>query len=124
MTTNITVGNHTGGLSSSRDGWQFDEFARRLEVDGYAIVERNWPRPINHRMIGVGVGHDDADFAEVGRSMAAYYENGDAHGGRWWEDTSNFFSTGVRYYGMDCRIAGRHLCPQTREITTHKETTT
>lgn len=41
------------------------------------------------------VAHDDAAFAEVGRSQAAYYENGEAFGGRWWESNSRVVRRGV-----------------------------
>jgi len=60
-------------------------------------------RPLNHHLIGAGVGHDDAEFAEAGRSMAAYYENGEAWGGRWWEGTDLPYSPGVTYYGCTPR---------------------
>jgi hypothetical protein len=64
------------------------EWKRNIEQFGHAIVidddrrERSW----NHRIIGVGVGHDDARWAESrfgDGSMAAYYENDDkCFGGR------------------------------------------
>lgn len=77
-----------------------DEALRRLERDGHFILtDGRYQRPSNHHVIGSGIGHDDAEFAESGRSMAAYYENGEAHGGRWWEDTDDPFSTGVKDYG-------------------------
>lgn len=63
---------------------------------GHAItVPYDYWRPWNHHVIGCGVGHDDAEFAETGRSMAAYYENGEAWGGRWWESPKN---TARKYY--------------------------
>lgn len=88
-------------------GWSpadADRFVYDLELSGHAITtDSRYERPWNHHMIGVGVGHDDAIFAETGGrvSMAAYYENGEAFGGRWWENTGEPFSTGVKYYG--CR---------------------
>ena len=100
---NITVGNHRSGVSSSAEGWAFREFEQRLTRDGYVIVERSWPRPTHHTLAGCGVGHDDADFAEIGRSMAAWYENGGDPDGRWWETTDRFYSAGVKYYGCQDR---------------------
>lgn len=69
------------------------EFVAQITRHGNATTDNGY-RPTNHFIVGVGVGHDDARFAETGSSMAAYYENGDAFGGRWWEGAS--FG---RYYG-------------------------
>lgn len=75
----IYVGNHTGRISSSDNDFAQNYFNQCLQFYGYAIGETNpSDRSWNHRVIGVGVGHDDAAFAEVGDSMAAYYENGQA----------------------------------------------
>jgi hypothetical protein len=126
---NITVGNHQASTSASWPGWELEEFVNRINSDGFAIIERSWPRPTHHRLIGSGVGHDDAQFAEIGRSMAAYYENGEAFEGlRWWEDTHRYFSIGVTYYGMapaECErcpeparttVAGHDFCTPCAEI--------
>lgn len=76
------------------------EVLHRLEDHGHVILtDSRYARPINHNLIGVGVGHNDAVFAETGESMAAYYEQHPHQ--RWWEDTGSAFSTGVKYYG--CR---------------------
>lgn len=69
-----------------------------VERYGHAItVPWSAPTPMNHHMIGVGVGHDDARWAEsrfIEGSMAAYYENGEAFGGaRWWDETDGGHST-------------------------------
>ena len=74
------------------------EWLRGMRAYGHAITVPYdyWP-PWNHHVIGCGVSHDDAQFAETGRSMAAYYENGEAWGGRWWETTSK--SVREHYYG-------------------------
>lgn len=84
-----------GSLSGMSGGDPVDYFVRDLERYGHSITTVG-TRPSNHRMIGVGIGHDDAEFAESGRSMAAYYENGEAFGGRWWEDDRPF--SPKRYY--------------------------
>ena len=55
-------------------------FNRTLRDVGYVITRGAQSRPWNHHVIGVGVQHDDAEFAEVGRSQAAFYENGEAFG--------------------------------------------
>lgn len=72
---------------------------RNLHRCGHVVTTDNetWHRSWNHTVIGVGMGHDDAEFAESGRSMAAYYENGDAVHGRWWEDRR----VGAKYHGLD-----------------------
>lgn len=82
---NIAAGNHRAKQSGRLDGPFGTLFYASwvLEHDGYLITENTRNRPWRHRVIGCGVGHDDADFAEVGRSMAAYYENGEAWGGSW-----------------------------------------
>jgi hypothetical protein len=55
-------------------------FTRDIEHDGHAIIENTSRdrKPWNHRIIGVGIGHDDAEFTECGRSMTAYDESGEA----------------------------------------------
>lgn len=84
----ITVGaikdrERWSGISPGTDR----DFVDNIERHGHATTQTNRDRrPINHYLIGCGVGHDDAEFSEYGRSMAAYYENGEAYGGRWWED--------------------------------------
>lgn len=105
----ITVwANHADGGYSGISPANDREWLRTLEREGHAITtdSRHWG-PTNHRIAGIGVGHDDARFAETGGregSMAAYYENGDAFGGRWWEDTDRHFSTGVKYYGCTSTV--------------------
>lgn len=89
-----------GGISPADER----EFVRSLTDHGHAIVtssESSFDRSWNHRIIGTGVGHDDAKFCESGESMAAYYENGDAWDGRWFDDANvnGFFPT-IAYY--DC----------------------
>ena len=84
----FSIGDHQGSVFTARIEDDLKSFKRTLETKGYVKAEDTLtPRPWNHRVIGVGVGHDDADFAEIGRSMAAYYENGEAFDGkRWWDD--------------------------------------
>ena len=60
---------------------------------GHAITRAAGARPWNHNAIGLG--HDDATFAETGTSMAAYYESREAHGGPWWQPGAWH----RRYYG-------------------------
>lgn len=85
-----------GGISPSDDR----EFVRAIETYGHAAVtDSRYARPSNHNVASIGVGHDDARFSETGGregSMAAYYENGDAHGGPWW--TPGSFA-GRKHYG-------------------------
>lgn len=83
-----------GGISPGTDRHFVDAVARH----GHAITtvgSKDW----NHHVAGIGVGHDDAAFSEGGVSQAVYGENGEAFGGRWWEDTARSFSTGRKYYG-------------------------
>lgn len=40
-----------------------------------AAIARTGETPWNHRVSGVGGGHDDAEFAERGRSQVAWAEN-------------------------------------------------
>ena len=112
MTEGLTIGTNSHGTSAaSWDGWELETFAHALDTYGYAVVEQSsYLRPWNHRMIGTGVGHNDARFSESGGaegSMAAYYENGQTFDGSKWWDTDDFSSEGVRYYG--CR-------PRTSEL--------
>lgn len=55
------------------------EWVRTVERYGAAIVtDSRHRRPINHHVIGVGCGHDDADWAEsrfLEGSHAAWHEN-------------------------------------------------
>lgn len=88
----ITVWTHHdesfGGISPVDDR----EFVRAINTHGHAVVtDSRHIRPMNHHVVGVGVGHDDAMFCETrGRdSMAAFYENGGSGTldvPRWWED--------------------------------------
>lgn len=53
-----------------------ERVAYDLRRDGHAILtDDRTSRPWHHNVAGCGVGHNDAEFAEAGRSMAAYYEN-------------------------------------------------
>lgn len=78
----LTVGDGQAGIarvSGSDDdkiAFTVAEFGKVIREHGFAVVEtdaldRSW----NHRVVGVGVNHVDADFAERGQSMAAWYEN-------------------------------------------------
>lgn len=79
--------------TSGRSGYDNEgEWVRTLRRDGAVIVIDDNHRPWNHHVIGVGVGHDDADFAETGRSYAAYLEN-DRQDGPWWDNLDGFFGT-------------------------------
>lgn len=99
----VTVWNYLrrdGGLGGISPA-DHREFARSIADHGHAITtdESRFDSSWNHRIIGVGVGHDDAEFCESGQSMAAYYENGDDYQGRWWEpaNVNGFFPT-IAYY--------------------------
>jgi hypothetical protein len=83
-----------GGISPVYDG----EFARTIARHGHAITVVSSLQPTAHRVSGCGVGHDDAVFCEAGTSFAAYLENGEAFGGRWWETDSRCVR---RDYGLD-----------------------
>lgn len=85
-------------FSGMSGGCPVAETIRQLATEGHAILtDSRRHRPTNHHIIGYGVSHDDASFAETGgrTSMAVYYENGAAFGGAWWETTS---ATTRRYY--------------------------
>ena len=82
------------GVGCNRLDDQVKEFARNVDRDGHAITSVG-TGPWNHHVIGVGVGHDDAEFAERGRSMAAYYEN-ERPEGPWWDNLDGLF--GLRGY--------------------------
>jgi hypothetical protein len=89
---------HADGRSGTSGGLEGSDIARAAQLlkdEGAVITTAGW-RPANHYVIGVGIGHQDADFAERGDSMAAYYENGEAFGGRWWEPSPYTFPTGAR----------------------------
>lgn len=88
-----------GGLSGISPA-DPSHYVRDLDRRGHAITTVG-SRPSNHHVIGVGMGHDDAEFAEAGRSMAAYYENGEAYRGRWWEDDHPVFGIGPKHYGTE-----------------------
>ena len=52
------------------------QFVRILDEAGATVVtDSRTSRPWNHHVIGVGGGHQDADFAERGRSFCAWVEN-------------------------------------------------
>lgn len=73
------VGDNRSSLGTYNVNALLVEFTRRVEAEGYAITkDYRGSEPWNHRVIGVGVGHEDARFAETGQSMAAYYENGES----------------------------------------------
>ena len=84
-------------------------FADAVDRYGHAIL-RGTDRPGHHYVAGCGVGHDDAEFAETGTSMAAYYDSGEAFGGPWWEDKSRY---GSRKYYRD--PLGRIPATRTRD---------
>jgi hypothetical protein len=85
----ITAGTLFSGIAPGSVGY----WADAIETYGHAITEISGSKPWAHNVIGCGVGHNDAEFCESGRSMAAYYESGEAYGGTWWED-----SHARRYY--------------------------
>lgn len=78
------------------------EVIGQLRRHGHVILVNDnarGARSINHHMIGAGVGHDDAKFAETGESMAAYYESGEAFRGEtWWSDPSEARFSPIRAY--------------------------
>lgn len=72
-----------GGISPFLPGTDeaVAEFVRTVERYGAAIVtDDRTSLPTNHHVAGVGVGHDDADWAESrfdpAHSEAAWHENG------------------------------------------------
>ena len=82
----FTVGDSRGGGTfCGRFDHDVEKFSRTITERGHVVTYDGQSTPWNHHVIGVGVGHDDAAFAETGRSMAAYYENGEASQGRWWD---------------------------------------
>ena len=88
----------TGGISPVYPG---DEWERAIANHGHAITVVSSLQPTAHRVSGCGVAHDDATFGEARGeygSMAAYYENGEAFGGRWWE-------TSMRHVRKEYRLA-------------------
>lgn len=98
-----------GGISPAGVG----EFVDRLTRNGHAVAYFGSREPVAHRVSGSGIGHNDAALCERrdgSGSMAAYYENGEAFGGRWWEDTGSGYSIGVRAYG--CRSTAPFLPPR------------
>jgi hypothetical protein len=80
----ISVGNRIGGCSTYDLERDIEEFVRRIESDGYAVVQDTSKRSWNHHVVGCGVGHDDARFAEWGESLASYLENECSE--PWWAD--------------------------------------
>lgn len=76
---------HWSGISGGGPESDLRAFKRALERDGHATTD-NGRRPTNHYIASIGVGHQDATFAETGASMAAYYENVNAP--RWFEPTA------------------------------------
>ena len=93
----VTVWHADGssGTSGGPEGSDITRAVRLLETEGSVITKVGYPSA-NHYVIGVGIGHNDADFADQGRSMAAWYENGEAFDGRWWEPSTLSFPTGAR----------------------------
>lgn len=100
-----------GGLRSGTSPAGAYEFVFHLVRHGYSITQRYASRPTNHRIIGCGVGHDDAQFCEERQgsgygSMAAYYENGEAfRGERWWDENAS--RTTRQYYDVEAIAAQR-----------------
>lgn len=96
----VTIGTMTGGGISPAG---VPEWVYRMERDGHAVTYVPTLQPYAHRVSGAGMQHDDAAFCERrdgSGSMAAYYENGEAFGGRWWEDTDGAgMSIGVKHFG-------------------------
>lgn len=99
MSAIVTVWSYSedGGLGGISPA-DTSHYLRDLERRGHAITTVGMT-PSNHHVIGVGVGHDDAEFAEAGRSMAAYYENGEAFRGERWWDAGSF--AGRKYFGIE-----------------------
>lgn len=100
--TNVTVwdATHSGGTFSGRLDRTLDHWAHELRRG--AAITRVGSQPFNHHVAGYGVQHDDAQFAETGRSMAAYYENGDHWDGlKWWDDEAPNYLR--RDYGREVR---------------------
>lgn len=98
----------SGTSSASWDGWELEEWRRTLDRDGAVVTETHNGRPFNHRLIGCGVSHNDAAWAETRfteGSMAAYYENGERP--RWW-NTEGWNTEGVKYYGCRPRSSRLH----------------
>lgn len=95
MTTlTIWKPDHTSGIGGDID--PIHEWTKTLHAHGAVIAELG-ERPWNHRVIGCGLSHDDAKFAETGDSMAAYYENDEPYGGRWMDNErirARYYETG------------------------------
>ena len=96
-------------------------FADAIARHGHAITDVSGSRPANHHVIGCGIGHDDAQFAEAGISMAAYYESGDAFGGHWWDLPAGLgrhfgilTTDEIRHMAI-CRAADCDYCGRLRE---------
>lgn len=103
----VVIGTMSGGGISPAG---IPEWVDRIERDGHAVTYVPTLQPYAHRVSGAGIGHDDAAFCERrdgDGSMASYYENGDAYGGRWWEDTDSPLSIGVKHYGCADRSGMR-----------------
>ena len=98
----VVIGSHNehgnwSGVSGMVD--PVARFVEEIERKGHATVEPiAFAKPWNHRVAGVGVGHNDAEFAETGRSMAAYYENGESITGRRWWDADEWSSVRKHYH--------------------------
>lgn len=87
------------GIGTAEEEVNVENWIYAVLETGHAItVPYDFWKPWNHHIIGCGVGHDDAEFAETGRSMAAYYENEDPWGGRWWESP---YGAGRKYYTQE-----------------------
>lgn len=72
------------------------EWVRTVERYGAVIVTDNMAdRPFNHYVIGIGGGHQDADWCESRfeeGSMVAYYENGES----WSDPADNIVRRAIR----------------------------
>jgi hypothetical protein len=100
-------------MSGGPEGKDIAYAVRLLKEEG-AVVTESGDRPWHHRVAGCGVGHDDFVFATTGRSMAAYYENGEAFGGRWWE------TDGLLDDGRDWDVDGSLLRARARANSTNR----
>lgn len=103
----VVVGTAAGGGVSPSG---VADWVRNVDNHGHAVTYVPTLEPTAHRVSGCGMAHNDAAFCERrgdDGSMASYYENGAAYGGRWWEDTDSPLSVGVKHYGCADRSGGR-----------------
>lgn len=63
-----------GGSQSGDLDAQIAEWVRRIRTDGHATTDTG-TRPVNHYIAGIGGGHQDDRFADVGVSQVAWAEN-------------------------------------------------